>query len=294
MELSVTDFEVLRAYIQKVSGISLADDKMYLVKQRLEPLVISEGCKGFSDFVQKLLYAESNALRDSIILSITTNETYFFRDIHPFEMLEKHLLPELGKMIRVRKQSPIPGNDKALVHILSAGASTGQEAYCIAMLIYEYVKANCYSGISPGDFSIMGVDISKKVLQKAISGIYTDAELNRGLNTERKNKYFEKFECDWQIITPIRNMVRFHHMNINDTFAFYGMKFDIIFCRNVLIYFDLKTKVEVFSKLHDLLIEGGYLILGSMENTYMMTDQFEHVHFGNKIFYRKKNFSNIS
>ena len=287
MELSATDFDILRSYIQSVSGIALGSDKMYLVKQRLEPLVLSEGCRGFSEFVNKLVHENPETLRDNIILSITTNETSFFRDIHPFETFEKHLLPKLGNLIRQRRS--MVGNDtsKPCVRILSVGSSTGQEPYCIAMLAYEYARANLYSGIDVNDFGILATDISKKVLAQAISGQYTDAEANRGLTPERKEKYFKRCGTNWQIIEPLRNMVRYLYMNINDPYAISGMRFDIIFCRNVLIYFDGKTKSQIFSKLHGLLSDDGVLILGSMENTYMLTDKFDSIQYGNTIVYKK-------
>lgn len=289
MELSVAEFEILRSYIRGVSGIALGTDKMYLVKQRLEPLVLSEGCASFSEFVNKLSNENPEVLRDNIILSITTNETSFFRDVHPFETFDRHLLPKLGDLARRRRQMLANSeSERPVVHILSVGSSSGQEPFSIAMLAYEYARANRYSGIHENDFGILATDISKKVLQKAVSGQYTDAEINRGLTPDRINRYFEKSGSDWRIAEPLRNMVRFLYLNINDPHPVSGMKFDVIFCRNVLIYFDGKTKSKIFSKLYDILSDDGYLILGSMENTYMLTDMFDSAHFGNTILYKKK------
>lgn len=287
MELSPSDFESISSYIYKISGISIKQDKAYLIKQRLGPLAHSLGCKNFSEFSRKLMQEDSTQLRNKVIQAITTNETSFFRDGHPFDTFKQIILPELASIIKERKKLS-QNRSGAYIHILCIGASSGQEPYTISMLIHEFVKANRHLDIQPQDFNILATDISVNVLSKAIAGEYTDADIQRGLSQERLAMFFTKTGNQWRIIDSVREIVRFFPLNIIEPYILAGMKFDIIFCRNVLIYFDDKTKTSVFNTLYNLLTDLGYLFLGVMENIYMLTDKFESQQVGNTVLYRKK------
>ncbi len=287
MDLSSKDFDVIRSYIYKVSGISVTNDKSYLIRQRLEPVARAFGCKDFTELGEKLAHDDSVLLRNEIILSIATNETSFFRDVHPFNAFENHILNQLARLIEHRKTA-FPNCGAAMkANILCAGASTGQEPYSIAILIDEYVKARPDSGVRREDFNILATDISKKALGAAVAGKYSNGEISRGLSDRRKTTYFEKCGDRWRIIDLIRTMVKFHQLNIVEPYSIFGLKFDVIFCRNILIYFDDHTKRKVFETLYRLLADDGYLFLGAMESTYMLTDKFESMRIGNSLVYRK-------
>jgi len=279
MNLTKQDFDYLRQYIKKNCGIALKEDKKYLIHQRLEPLLKSYQIKSFSELTAQLMRNVSHKLREDIILAMTTNETSFFRDRHPFETFEKHVLEKFKKDIHKQKGKK--------VRIWSAGSSTGQEAYSIAMLIYEFVERNKFEGISLDNFAIAASDISTRALNKAKSAAYYDAEINRGLSPDRKRKYFKKIDKHWQLEKNIRNMVTFYQLNFIESLSRMGT-FDMIFCRNVLIYFDTIMKSKIIHQFHRMLIPSGYLILGAMENAHNESDIYSPVRFGSTILYQKK------
>ncbi len=288
MDLSPQDFDTLRDYIRQVSGIAFRPEKVYLIQQRLEPLVRSTGCRDFSELCHKLVHEDSAQLRNDVILSITTNETSFFRDGHPFEAFRTTILPELAALIQRRKATFPGGGSATKAHILSTGASTGQEPYSLAMLVHEYVEAQGPATVRSGDFNILATDISKKVLKAAMAAEYTKTQLDRGLSEQRQTAYFTPSGNRWRLIDAIRNRVRWHQLNIIEPYAIFGIKCDVIFCRNMMIYFDDATKRRVFDTLFRLLSDDGYLFLGAMENTYMLTDKFESVRIGETLLYRKR------
>jgi chemotaxis protein methyltransferase CheR len=279
MNLTKQDFDYLREYIKKNCGIALKEDKKYLIHQRLEPLLKSYQINNFSELISQLKRNISHKLREDIILAMTTNETSFFRDRHPFETFEKHLLEKFKKDIHQQKGKKI--------RIWSAGSSTGQEAYSIAMLIYEFVERNKFEGISLDNFVIAASDISTRALNKAKSASYYDAEINRGLSADRKRKYFKKEDKHWQLEKHIRKMVTFYQLNFIESLSRMGT-FDMIFCRNVLIYFDANMKKTIIQQFHRMLIPTGFLILGAMENAHNESDLFSPVRFGSTLLYQKK------
>lgn len=290
VELTLKDFDIIRAYIQRVSGISFSKKKFYLIQQRLEPLVLATGCRDFSELSRKLIHEDSARLRNDVILSITTNETSFFRDGHPFEAFQTAILPELTEQVQSRKAAFPGGGSPAKAHILSTGASTGQEPYSVAMLIHEHVAGSGRSDIQTNDFNILATDISQKVLKKAMAGEYSQSELDRGLSDKRQSAYFTGTGKTRRLIDPIRNMVRWHQINIIEPHAIFGLKFDVIFCRNMMIYFDDATKRRVFDILFKLLSDDGWLFLGTMESAYMLTDKFASVRIGETLVYRKQSY----
>ncbi len=285
IELSDREFACIREYVYRVCGITISDNKRYLVRQRLEPLLWGFGMKSYTDLCEKLKQPGSGTFRDAIVSAITTNETFFFRDVHPFDAFEKAVLPEIGKKIREGKVRE--GGGGTAVKLWCAAASTGQEAYSLAMLTSEYINANAYTGIRSEDFHILASDISTSVLIKAKAGWYTEAELSRGLDCGRRQRYFETAAGGWKLNEPIRRMVEFRVINLLDSFIFLG-RFDVIFSRNVLIYFDTATKKKIIEKFRKALNPGGVLFLGAAENIYNLSDGFESVRVGQTVFYRKK------
>jgi len=288
MELSNQEFNLLSDYIYSLSGIALTEGKTYLMQQRLGPIVESLGCKSFFEFYERIQENSLPKIEEQIVNAITTNETSFFRDGHPFVAFQEHVLPWLGKNIRERKsrKNPRKGSKVAL---WSAGASTGQEPYSLAMLISEYAQANSHLGISKDDFGLLATDISSEALSKAVVGEYTRMEIERGLSADRVEKYFTKEGTRWVIKGPMRNMVDFRQVNLIKSFTMLG-GFDVILCRNVLIYFDSATKARMIQQFYDMLSSGGFLFLGVTESLHSIperTDGFESAHYGDTRLYKK-------
>ncbi|MFQ5559062.1 MAG: CheR family methyltransferase [Nitrospinota bacterium] len=276
MKATDQEFKKVREYVYKVCGIILTEDKRYLVEQRLEPVIKGLGMGGFHEFAAKVENSNDFLLRNTIIEAITTNETSFFRDGHPFETFRDFLLPKLGQLIQDRKGRL--GGGKA--GIWCAASSTGQEPYSLAMLVHEYAKAQAHLGISLDNFSILATDISSEVLEKAVSAKYTQLEVSRGLSRDKREENFEQNGNYWVLKESIRNLVQFKRLNITEPFQNLGM-FDLIFCRNMLIYFDDETKKRIFYQFRKMLPETGVLVLGACENLNHITADF-------KSFYHKK------
>jgi chemotaxis protein methyltransferase CheR len=285
MELSRQEFDFLSGYIQGLCGIVVSEDKSYLIRQRLEPVVLSAGCKSFGEFHDMVSQSRLPEIDQQIIDAITTNETFFFRDGHPFVAFAEHILPELGKRVRERKARNLSRKGPK-VSLWSAGSSTGQEPYSLAMLIHEYALGNRHLNISKEDFGLLATDISSAALSKAIAGEYSEMEIKRGLAANRVETYFRKDERRWLVDTSIKIMVEFRQINLVKPLSSLG-GFDAILCRNVLIYFDLVTRTRMVHQLYDMLSHGGFLILGATENLYGITDQFESLRYGNTLMYRK-------
>ncbi|MCW7754407.1 protein-glutamate O-methyltransferase CheR [Desulfobotulus sp. H1] len=285
MELSQNAFEQLRGWIHEACGIYLQTGKEYLVQQRLGSLVISEGCRDFNAFFQKLRHSRDEALKSRVIAAITTNETYFFRDQHPFDTFMNHILPRMALKIR-RKKALHP---RPVIRIWSAGASTGQEAYSLSMLIHEYCSISGNHDISPLNFEILGTDISGPALMKAQKAVYSDLEISRGLSPQRRDRYFTKTgENQWLLLETIRKSVRFQDLNFIQSFPSLGF-FDLILCRNVLIYFDESTKRQIFERFEAVLEPDGYLLLGGSENIYGISTAFRSKKEGMTLIYEKNN-----
>ncbi len=287
MDLTDLEFDEFTKLVNDASGIKIDSSKKYLLKQRLAPIVKNRGEGSYSLLLGKLKLAQNRELRDIVIDALTTNETLFFRDIHPFEIFTKTVLPILGEMIVERKKNVPYVRKGAKAAIWCAASSTGQEPYTIAMLVHEYAMANSYRGISADDFSILATDISSKALAHAVAGVYTDIEVARGLSEQRCMKYFKNKNGKWELNDFILKMVDFRRVNLTESFGMLG-GFDFIFCRNVLIYFSDETKQKIFKQFHSILPKGGMLMLGSSENPGLVTDYFEPVRDGKTIIFRNK------
>lgn len=285
--LTDRDFEKFQQYIHRLCGLFIQEEKRYLIQQRLEDLVLECGCKDFAEFYERINEHATQDLHDRIIAAITTNETSFFRDEHPFATFFDHVLPNLERRIRDLKgrqeSPPLPG---PYVRIWSAGSSTGQEAYSLAILIHEYVRLHAFTGIDKSDFAILATDVSSQVLARAMSGLYNTVEIGRGMSDARRDKYFKEEGNSWRIVDEIRNMVHFKRLNLVQPFTLFT-NFDVILCRNVLIYFDDKTKKSIVERFYEKLNPGGFLILGSAESLYNLSSDYESSMVGGTIVYRK-------
>ena len=285
MELSDREFELLRSYIHDICGLAISENKAYLIRQRLEPLAADAGCKTFEEFYEKISKSAPPKFQEKIINAITTNETSFFRDGHPFVAFKEHILPKLAEIIRERK-ARMHTRKGPKVRLWSAGSSSGQEAYSLAILIHEYALAHKHLLITEEDFGILATDISSEVLSRAMAGEYNKAEVKRGLTSDYMTKYFKKGQKYWCIISLIRTMVEFRQVNLIRPFTMLG-GFDVIFCRNVLIYFDNETKTRIIEQFFDMLSDNGVLVLGATENVYGITDRFDSENYGQTLLYRK-------
>jgi chemotaxis protein methyltransferase CheR len=251
------DYEYLRRLLKERSGLDLSADKQYLVESRLLPLARRTGLPGIPELVLKMK-SGAEQLTSQVVEAMTTNETFFFRDKVPFDHLRDSILPGLAQSRAGRRS----------IRIWSAASSTGQEPYSIAMCLREYGAA-----LSSWRSEIVATDLSQEVLEKSKAGLYSQFEVQRGLPIQFLVKYFNQLGEFWQLNADIRGMVQQRQLNLLQDFSHLG-KFDVIFCRNVLIYFDQQTKVSIFERLARLLEPDGYLMLGAAESVIGITDVF--------------------
>lgn len=283
MSISTTDFVQLRNIIADLCGIQLADDKQYLAEQRLEALLPLTRENTWSDLCLHLRQGDIPGLKEKVIDAISTNETFFFRDEHPFEAFRKELLP---KTIAEHQEAKSRYGSSSKILIWSAASSSGQEAFSLAMLISEYLEEKRPTGLNLLDFEIVGTDISDAILAKARSGLYSEVELRRGISELRRQKHFKPEGPAWRIQPALQSIVKFRKMNlIKDSFP--ENCYSIVFCRNVLIYFDLDVKKNILAKIYRALTARGTLVLGASESTFMLSNSFQSVNAAGSIFYHK-------
>ncbi|WP_024512594.1 protein-glutamate O-methyltransferase CheR [Bradyrhizobium sp. ARR65] len=255
--MTPADYEFLRKLLKERSGLDLSADKQYLVESRLIPLARRAGLSGIPDLVVKMK-GGAEALIVNVVEAMTTNETFFFRDRIPFDHLRETVVPALLQSRAARKS----------IRIWSAACSTGQEPYSIAMCLKEMTHL-----LSNWRIEIVATDLSQEVLEKARSGIYSQFEVQRGLPIQLLVKYFTQIGEMWQLNPEIRSMVQHRQLNLLQDFSHLG-KFDAIFCRNVLIYFDQETKASIFERLLKVIEPDGMLMLGAAESVVGITDTF--------------------
>ncbi len=254
---SYTEF---RYYLEQACGIALGDSKHYLVSGRLTQLMSENAIPTLADLVERLKQNRNPGLRERIIDAMTTNETLWFRDGYPYEILRKLILPELLHQ---------PAHQ---ARIWSAACSTGQEPYSVSMAIQEYLTAKP-AGL-PCGAHIVATDIAPSVLRDAARGLYNEAELARGLSPERRGRFFTPRPGQWEVRPEIRARVTFKEFNLMHDFAPMG-KFDVVFCRNVLIYFSTELKRDILARLAACLNPGGYLFLGASETVANYSEAFD-------------------
>ena len=252
------DYDFLRGLLKQRSGLDLSADKQYLVESRLLPLARKAGLPGIAELVQKMKGGGAEALTTEVVEAMTTNETFFFRDKIPFDHLRDTIVPA---MLQSR------ANRKSL-RIWSAACSTGQEPYSIAMCLKEKGAA-----LSGWRIEIVATDLSQEVLEKSRAGIYSQFEVQRGLPIQLLVKYFAQTGELWQLNSEIRGMVQHRQLNLLHDLSHLG-KFDVIFCRNVLIYFDQETKIGIFERMAKVIEPDGMLMLGAAESVVGITDAF--------------------
>lgn len=257
------DFEYLKEFLKSRSGIVLSADKLYLVESRLTPVARDLGMSGIDELISTLQKTADESLKTRITDAMTTNESFFFRDQTPFDNLKDHVLPP---MIAARKAK---GQNR--IRIWSAACSSGQEPYTIAMMLLE--NKDKFGDMS---FEIIATDLSTEIVDKAKEGAYSQFEVQRGLPIQLLVKYFSQTETAWQISEDIQKMVRFQTFNLLDSYGVLG-KFDIIFCRNVLIYFDQDTKGAILGRMADISAPDASLFLGGAESVIGLTSDYQPV-----------------
>jgi chemotaxis protein methyltransferase CheR len=252
------DYEFLRKILKERSGLDLSSDKQYLVESRLIPLARRVGLPGIAELVTTIK-AGSDALTAEVVEAMTTNETFFFRDKIPFDHLRETVLPELMRA-RANRRS---------LRIWCAASSTGQEPYSIAMCLKVFASA-----LAGWRVEIVATDLSQAVLEKSRAGIFSQFEVQRGLPIQMLVKHFTQIGELWQLNADIRAMVQHRQLNLLQDFSHLGT-FDVVFCRNVLIYFDQQTKAGIFDRIARVLEADGVLALGAAESVVGITDAFK-------------------
>ena len=276
------EFELMRDYIEKECGIDLGRDKAYLIESRLSGILAESGLSSFQELYKKLRDEKDIKMNEKVIDAITTNETLWFRDKTPWIILEDVLLPQYIEEIRQKKRSR--------VRIWSAGCSTGQEPYSTVMSIDSYLKKHNIKDISLGHFEIWATDISHSVLDIARAGKYDSISIMRGLEDEFRDKYFTNEGRKWILSREIKDRVKFRQFNLQNSFITLG-KFDIVFCRYVLIYFSAQLKREVTKKIHGVLNRpDGVLFLGNSEFFTNYEDSFVKRQHKGGVYYMVKEF----
>ncbi len=276
MKLARGEFEIIARFIKEISGISLEQNKVYLIESRLSNLVVKEKCKTFSDFFFKAKFNKN--LQEQIIDAISTNETSFFRDNAPFDALRYKILPDLIDKKKGLNSKFIPS-----LRIWSAACATGQEPYSIAMSLSEMLPDIHKNW----NISILATDISDEMIKKASMAMFSEFELNRGLSQTFRYKYFFSNNGGWQAKDSIRSLVRFQKVNLLAPFRGLG-KFDIVFCRNVAIYFDLPTKRSLFDRISEVLNPYGCLLIGSTETLLGISEKYVSKNYLRAVYYQVK------
>ena len=253
------DYEFLRKLLKERSGLDLSSDKQYLVESRLVPLARKAGLPGISELAQKMKAGGAEPLVAEVVEAMTTNETFFFRDKMPFDHLKDTMLPAILQARSARRA----------LRIWCAASSTGQEPYSIAM---------CLKGLGPAlagwKVDIVATDLSQGVLEKSRAGIFSQFEVQRGLPIQLLVQHFTQVGDMWQLNADIRSMVQHRQLNLLQDFSHLGT-FDIIFCRNVLIYFDQDTKTGIFERLARVIEPDGFMVLGAAESVVGISDAFK-------------------
>lgn len=267
-EITPQSYYFLQNFVNRESGIVLDNDKRYLVEARLLPIALKLRLYSLNDLCILLQTNADASVRQQVVEAMTTNETFFFREATQYEALRTTIVPELMQQRQVMRK----------INAWSAAASTGQEAYSLAMLLLEM-------GLGNWDISIVGTDLSTAVLQRARAGRYLQIEVNRGLPAPLLVKYFKREGLEWQLKDEVRRMVRFEQDDLRRTTPARG-PFDLVFCRNVLIYFDVETKRSILARILQCLAPGGHLLLGGSETTLNLDDRFVRRAVGSAMLYQ--------
>jgi chemotaxis protein methyltransferase CheR len=258
-----TSFDYVRDFVRAEAGIVLDAGKEYLVESRLAPIVRGEGLGSIDALVQTLRSSRKTELHRKVVDALTTNETTFFRDNDPFELLRTDILPTLIQARRLSKR----------LSIWYAASSTGQEPYSVSILIREH-----FPELATWKIDQLGTDLCRNALTRARAAKYSQLEVNRGMPAKLLLKYFDRQGMEWQLKDSIRSMVTFQELNLNGPWPWPTLpQFDIVFIRNVMIYFDVAAKQKILGRIFDLLRPDGYLFLGAAESTMNIEERFVRV-----------------
>ncbi len=272
-EISPQDYDKFRRYLEEHSGIVLGENKHYLVTSRLSRLMRESGVDDFKTLMHQLITERKTVLHEKIVDAMTTNETLWFRDGYPFEVLKQFILPELSS----KRLSQL--------RIWSAASSSGQEAYSISISLQEYLATR--PGSLPSNIQIIGTDISATMLRDANAALYDNMSLIRGMSDERRQRYFLPRGDKWEVRPEIKQRTSFRELNLLNSYSALG-RFDIVFCRNVLIYFSSQLKTDILTRIAKTMNPGGYLFLGGSESPTSYSDAFELVRTPQGVAYRVK------
>ena len=261
------NYRFLQEHVYSQVGIVLEDNKHYLFESRLAPIVNQHSLGSINDLCALLHVRRNTDIGQQVVEAMTTNETYFFRDPNQYDAIRTVLLPRLKS----------ERNDTKKLRFWSAASSTGQEAYSLAMLLLE-------DGLKDWNIQILGTDFSSKVIERARAAVYQQIEVNRGLPASLLVKYFKRAGLEWQLNEAVRKMVRFDTIDLRKSMRTLG-PFDVVFCRNVMIYFDNETKRSIMKEIHSTLFRGGWLLLGGAETAFGVDEWFEKRTIGNTTVY---------
>lgn len=278
VKITSEEINVITKYIYNISGISLDEKKAYLLESRLNGIIQKRKLSSFIELYRLSSADRSKTLEREIIDAITTNETLFFRDKSPFEMFQYKIMPDLIDKRSVRSSGSLP----LPIRIWSAACSTGQEVYSLAIILKELLTDTARYNIK-----ILGTDISDDAIARASYGKYNKFEIERGLSDNLLRKYFSQNGDSWKINDNIRAMALFQKINLMQPLTGLG-RFDVIFCRNVAIYFCLEDRKKLFEKITTVLAPDGYLIVGSTESLSGISPNFEPKRHLRSVFYQLK------
>lgn len=279
MELTAETGRRLADLIHRLCGLVLGPNKDYLIRHRLEPLLVREGLSGYEQLLERLQGRSAPRLHDAIVEAITTKETGFFRDHALFLAIQREILPACIANLRAS------GGRRHRIRIWSAACSTGQEPYSLAMIVRDLVD-DVESGVSEGQFTILASDISSEAVETARAGIYLASEVKRGLSEDNLKRHCRRDGKHWLIADRVRRLVQFQRFDLMQPPTQLGA-FDLILCRNVLIYFDEATRKRICAGMHGTLYPGGWLALGAAESLFGISDRFEQIRVGRTLLYRK-------
>lgn len=269
---SLGDFNRFRDFLEEACGISLGENKQYLVNTRIRRILVEYEIESLSRLIEQLKFGRDARLREKIIDAMTTNETFWFRDNYPYEYLKNTILPELNK-----------SGERGDIRIWSAACSSGQEPYSISIIAEEY-KAR--SGGRP--LKLIATDLSTDILAQARSGEYDKLSIMRGLSKDRLSSFFDPVsDVIWKVKPVVGSRIDFRPINLMDSYSALG-SFDVVFCRNVLIYFTPELKRDILRRIHATLKPNGLLFLGSSEGLAGISDLFDMVNCNPGILYRAK------
>ena len=277
VKISALEFSLFQHYLLEQCGIVIDNEKVYLLESRLFEILQGEGFKSYSELYAQIVAGKNSSLRSRLIDAMTTNETFWFRDRHPFDIFRNVILPHYAKDLNQRRFR---------IRIWSAACSTGQEPYSLSMVIHDYCKAHGGGRITPQQFEILATDLSYQALEAAKSASYIEMETKRGLSAERIDHHFDQSDRRWTVKPDIRSLVNFQHCNLKEDFKALG-RFDVVFLRNVMIYFADDFKKRLLQGIEAALAPEGFLVIGATENIQDLTQDFTMHQETDGVYYRR-------